>query len=168
MAERRAPGPLLCWGLAAFHTATLVLVLVIYLYRSAPIGELLANIQTSLGLLLYSALWAITWWSNYRWLQETQLLEAGTASEPDEVILAGFKWGGTTGTIFFGVLVGLLVLPQAPLSGIPFVVLVALIGAVVAFTVGGLLGGVFAVADIILFWIADQLVAANDQPGDLP
>lgn len=168
MDERLAPDALLCWGLAAFHTAVLVLVLVMYLYGSAPLGELLAEIQTSIGLLLYGALWGITWWSNHRWLQETQLLEADAVSDPDTVILAGFKWGGTTGVIFFGVLIVLLILPQIPLGGIPFVVLLALIGAIVAFAIGGLLGGIFAVADIVLFWVADQLVSATDQPSDTP
>lgn len=163
MAERLSQAALLCWGLAAFHTATLVLVLVSYLYRSVPLGELLAEIETSVGLVLYGVLWGITWWSNHRWLQETRLLEADAVSDPDDVILAGFKWGGTTGVIFFGVLVGLLVLPQTPLSGIPFIVFIALIGVIVAFTIGGLLGGVFAVADLILFWVADQLISANDQ-----
>lgn len=166
MDERLAPDALLCWGLAAFHTAVLVLVLVMYLYGRVPLGELLAEIQTSVGLLLYGALWGITWWSNHRWLRETQLLEAYAVSGPDTVILSGFKWGGTTGVIFFGVLVGLLVLPQIPLGGIPFVVLVTLIGAIVAFAVGGLLGGVFAVADIVLFWVADQFISATDQPGN--
>jgi len=166
MDERLAPDALLCWGLAAFHTAVLVVVLVMCLYGSVPVGEFLAEIETSVGLLLYGALWGITWWSNHRWLQETQLLESDAESDRDTVIRAGFEWGGTTGVIFFGVLVGLLVLPQIPLNAIPFVVLVALIGTIVAFVVGGLLGGVFAAADIVLFWVADQLVSATDQPSD--
>lgn len=153
MDRRRESDPLVGWGLAAFHAATLVVLLVILLFLWAPVGELLAGLQTVVGLALYLVLWATTWWTNHHWLRDTRLTMDESATNSSSFLRTSFRWGGVTGSVFFVALVILAVAPQTvPTSLFPLVIV--LIGVIVAFAIGGILGCIFGFADLALLRIA--------------
>lgn len=148
--------PLVGWGLATFHAATLVVVLITLLYRWFPVGELLAGLQTSVGLALFLALWATTWWTNHRWLGETRVMGNGNSTGSSSFIRTSFKWGGITGAVFFVVLVTLAFAPQTVPNSL-FPLAIVLFGMLVAFAIGGTVGCIFAFIDLVLIRVADRI-----------
>lgn len=156
MDRRRDPALIVGWALAAFHSTTLVVMLVTLLYLWAPVGELLAGLQTVVGLALYLVLWATTLWTNKHWPRDTRLTIDGTAINSSSFLRTSFKWGGVTGSVFFIALVILAVAAQTvPTSLFPLVIV--LIGVIVAFVIGGITGCIFAFTDLALLRIARRV-----------
>lgn len=156
------PDPLLVWCLAAYHTGLFVLVPVTLVHWVGALGDLLGGLSTLVGLVLYLALWATTWWTNRRLLATTPLGRAGRLA----VLKASVKWGGVTGGCFFLELVGVAVAQVGLAGGFgvpdlasvpPLLVLLAL-GTLVAFVVGGLVGVVQATLDLAAVHAVDLLV----------
>ena len=156
------PDPLLVWCLAAYHTGLFVLVPVTLVHWVGALGDLLGGLSTLVGLVLYLALWATTWWTNRRLLATTPLGRA----ERRAVLTGSVKWGGVTGGCFFLELVGVAV-AQVGLAGglgvpdpasIPPLVALLALGTLVAFVVGGLVGVVQATLDLAAVHLVDLLV----------
>lgn len=151
-----AGGSLVVLALATFHTGLLVALLVAVLYRFGPLGELLDGLRTSLGLGLYLALWATTWWTNRRWL--------GVVADPEVdasasiVVGTGGKWGGVNGVAFFWAVFAVTFLPLAILErDVVPTLFVWAIGSLLALGIGGIVGALFAAFDLALFRVAARL-----------
>lgn len=159
------PPPLLGWCLAGFHVALLVSLALTGLYLAGAAGELLAGLETVVGLALYGYLWAVTWWTNRRWLATAGLV---ASHRPDRrVVLAeAVKWGGATGVLFLAaplvVAAAFLVVGNGP-DVLPFVGLVALVGTLLAATTGAVVGGLLATLDLLLVR-ASRVVLAPEAP----
>ena len=188
--------PLVVWALASFHTATLTVLALAALYLDGAVGDLLAGLETTVGLGLYLALWAVAWWATRNVLRELAGRHEGESGEDADggeeadggneaddgegattlsVVLAGGKWGGANGVAFFWVLLAgflALNLPREPgraLEAVPFVLVAGAIGSVLALGVGGIVGALFASLDLALFRVA-RFVGPDDAaslgPGD--
>jgi hypothetical protein len=168
--------PLVVWALASFHTATLTVVPLTALYLDGAVGDLLAGLETSVGLGLYLALWAVTWWANrnvLRELPDRTANEGGKEADDGEnasilaVLLVGGKWGGANGVAFFWVLLAGFAALNAPrefgraLEAVPFLLIAGVIGSVLALGVGGIVGALFASLDLVLFRVA-RLLGPDD------
>jgi hypothetical protein len=148
---------LVVWALASFHVGLLVAGLVAALHLAGPLGELLAGLSTTVGLVLYLGLWATTWWTNRRWLR--------AANDPEiegSVVRTGTKWGGVNGTCFFWLLAVVNLVPlltpenlaRVELDFAVFFVVALGIGSVLALGVGGIVGSLFAGLDLALARVA--------------
>ena len=91
------PPPLLVWTLAAFHTATLVALAVAALHLAGRLGALLAGLDTAVGAAAYLYLWAVTWWTNRRWLAASGPALATGAADPRAVAVGAARWGAVAG-----------------------------------------------------------------------
>ncbi|MFC7155726.1 hypothetical protein ACFQPA_09665 [Halomarina halobia] len=162
----RAPDPLLVWAFGTFHVAFLVAALVALLHVAAPLGDLLRGLDTVTGLALYLVLWATTWWT-----ARAVLARATVGGGVDRLALLkqGLLWGGVNGVCFLLALVLVLLGPRLIAEG-EFValVLVAGIGVAVALVVGGLVGGLFALLDLLLFRLAGWPRRGSDATTDDP
>jgi hypothetical protein len=156
------PDPLLVWCLAAYHTALFVLVPVALVHWVGALGDLLGGLSTVVGLVLYLALWATTWWTNRRLLATTPLRRTDRRA----VLKGSVKWGGVTGGCFFLELVGVAVV-QVGLAGglgvpepasVPPILALLALGTLVAVVVGGLVGVVQATLDLTALSVVDLLV----------
>jgi hypothetical protein len=153
---------LLLWCLATFHTALFVLVPVALIHGVGALGDLLGSLSTVVGLVLYLALWATTWWTNRRLLATTPF----ERSEWWAVLKASVKWGGVTGSCFLLELVVVAVVQVAlaggfgtpDLASIPPLLLILAVGTLIAFVVGGLVGVVQATLDLAALGVADALL----------
>ena len=152
--------PLVVWALASFHTAALVAVLVVALYLAGSLGDLLSGLSTIVGLGIYLALWAFTWWT-------TRCVVRAVARSGDDasafvVLREGGKWGGVDGACFLWVLLVVVLVPGADvtLEGVFLFLFYGGIGSILALGVGGIVGMVFAVIDLVLFRIARSLSPA--------
>jgi hypothetical protein len=159
--------PLVVWALASFHTGLLVAVLVTALHLAGPLGELLAGLSTTVGLVIYLGLWATTWWTNRRWLRAAIDPETGGS-----VVRTGMKWGGVNGTYFFWLLVVVNVVPLLtpenlarvePDFAVFFVVALG-IGSILALGIGGIVGSLFAIFDLALVRVAARIVPETRPP----
>jgi hypothetical protein len=165
MADSGAPDPLLVFVFATFHTALFTLVPVTLLHWSGALGDLLGGLSTTVGLTLYTLLWATTWWTNRRLLATTTFARGAGWS----VLKASVKWGGVTGSLFFLELVAVIVLealiagevgPPDP-TGVLFLLTFVGLATLVAFVVGALVGVVQAALDLLaLRVVTDGLAAA--------
>ncbi|NEU56811.1 hypothetical protein [Halorussus sp. MSC15.2] len=156
--------PLVVWALASFHVAALVAVLVVGLYTAGSLGDLLGGLDTVVGLALYLALWASTWWTTRRVLGA--VADAGTDASALTVVGAGGRWGGVNGVCFLWVLLFVAAVPGADvtLAGVLYFLAFGGIGSILALGVGGIVGVLFAVLDLALFRAARGLTPASASP----
>jgi hypothetical protein len=94
---------LVVWGFATFHTAFFMAVLILLLYVGGNLGALLGSLNSVVGVALFGALWATTWFSTR---QSWRGLHWSLAGPPDFRRLAwlGMLWGGLNGMLFATVL----------------------------------------------------------------
>lgn len=151
------PRPLLVWALASFHVALLVAVAVGLLYAAGFLGNQLAALDTSVGVVAFIYLWAVTWWTNRRMLASLDGDLLSAAPSRTDVLVNAMAWGGMAGVLVFlppFVLVFGFIVVAGGIEALPFLVIAAVIGVVVAAGVGVVLGGVLAVIDLALLWTA--------------
>lgn len=144
------PPAVLVWGVSTFHVVVLVVVLVTGLFLSGAAGDVLSGLDTTVGAAIYLYLWGITWWTTRRWLLAGGLPLTADRPASRAVAVATLKWGGITGLLFFAgllVVAGGALLVIGDVGTIPVVVGIGLVGSPLAFTVGAVVAGVFAVAD---------------------
>jgi len=155
-----SPARLLTWSLATFHATTFVLAIVLFAYSRDGLGTALAGLNTFVGLGLFVALWATTYFTTSRALKGLDLL--GSARDRDQYTRRVFRWGAANGMSFL-VILGLVALVTAVSStrldqvgrGIFFPALfIAPIALAVSAAVGGVVGLIFGTIDLGLFALA--------------
>lgn len=147
------PVSLLAWCLATFHTALLVSLFVIGFYLVGAAGDVLRGLETAVGIVVYLYLWGVTWWTHRRWLDAHGVALITGRPDPRAVTVDALKWGGVTGLLFFvGVLVpsAVVLVASNGFETIPLVVLATVVGTLLSFVVGAVVGMVFALLDLLL------------------
>lgn len=150
--DRRDPASLLAWAVAAFNAAVLVVVAVGLLYAVGGLGGALDRLDTVLGLAAYLYLWAVTWWTNRRWLADVGDRALGGDADATRFLAGALTWGAAAGVLLFVpvlvVLAGLI--GAGGLAALAFLLLAAVLGAAVAAGVGAFVGGVLGLLDLLL------------------
>ena len=151
---------LVTWSLATFHATAFVLAIVLFAYSRDALGAGLSGLNTFVGLGLFVALWATTYFTTSRALRGLDLI--GSARDRDGYVWRTFRWGAANGMSFL-VILGIVAIGTAIANtqpgqvgpGILFPALViAPIALVVSAAVGGVVGGLFGVVDLALFSLA--------------
>lgn len=161
---------LVTWALATFHATVFVLAIVLFAYSRGALGPALSGLNTFVGLGLFGALWATTYFTNDRALKSLDLV----ASARDSVGYGrrAFRWGAANGMAFVAVL-GVVALGAALANTRPGqlgtgILLPALfitpIALVVSAAVGGVVGVLFGLIDLALFALAG-LLGGNPKPA---
>ena len=155
-----SPARLLTWSLATFHATVFVLAIVLFAYSRDGLGAALAGLNTFVGLGLFLALWATTYFTTSRALKGLDVL--GSARDRDQYTRRVFRWGAANGMSFL-VIPGLVALgtavfntrPDQVGTGIFFPALfIAPIALAVSAAVGGVVGLIFGTIDLGLFLLA--------------
>jgi uncharacterized membrane protein YedE/YeeE len=147
-------------SLATFQTSILVLLIVFAAYRAGELADVLAASSLLVGTLLFAFLWLTNFWCTLRAVREVevQLLDQAPFSR---MLLQGTKWGGINGVLVFLLpLAGTLVffagraVIQGELEGLAgvlaFGATFGVLGAIVAFLVGMVIGFAFAALEVVL------------------
>src|SRR5215216_5310593 len=96
------PRALLGFALGTFHAALLLLVLILVTYWTGGLEDALGESSALVGLLLFAALWGVSWVSAHRVLGAVELEELRFTSDG---IAFGALWGGFSGVGFLLLLV---------------------------------------------------------------
>jgi hypothetical protein len=126
------------------------------------LGDLLGGLDTLVGLGLYLALWASTWWTTRQVLRS--VADAGTDASTVAVVGTGGKWAGANGAVFFWILLAGFAVVNVPrdlgtaLEAVPFLLVAGGVGSLLALGVGGFVGVLFAALDLALVRAARLLV----------
>ena len=151
---------LVTWSLATFHASTFVLTIVLLAYSRGGLGGTLSGLNTFVGLGLFVALWATTYFTTARALAGLDLI--ASLRDRDGYLRRTLRWGSRNGMAFLAVL-GVVALfaavantrPEQVGPGILFPALfIAPIALVVSAGVGGAVGLIFGFIDLALFAIA--------------
>jgi hypothetical protein len=151
---------LVTWSLATFHATVFVLVIVLFGYSGGGLGGALGGLNTFVGLGLFLALWATTYFTTSRALRGLDLIGSGRdrGTYPRRAV----RWGAANGISFLAILGIVAILtaisntrPGQVTSGILFPALLILpIALAVSAVVGGVIGGFFGIVDLALFALA--------------
>ncbi len=151
---------LVTWSLATFHATAFVLAIVLFAYSRDALGAGLSGLNTFVGLGLFVALWATTYFTTSRALKGLDLI--GSARDRDGYVRRTFRWGAANGMSFL-VILGIVAIgtaiantqPGQVVAGILFPALfIAPIALIVSAAVGGAVGALFGVVDLALFSLA--------------
>ena len=161
---------LVTWSLATFHATAFVLAIVLFAYSRDALGAGLSGLNTFVGLGLFVALWATTYFTTAKALAGLDLL--GSARDRDGYMRRTLRWGARNGMAFLAVLgvvaLGIAISNTQPGQiglGILFpALLIAPIALVVAAAVGGAVGVIFGFIDLALFAVAG-LGRGDSAPG---
>ncbi|KAA9399963.1 hypothetical protein Har1130_02465 [Haloarcula sp. CBA1130] len=144
------------WTLATFDTALFVLLGVLAAHASGDLADLLAGLNTLVGVAVFCYLWALFVLA-VRWVHSRVSL--GDAP-PQALALHGIVAGCATGIAFLLGLFAVALVPALQRGGIRLqsVLLVLLIGAGVAAVVGGVVGVLASLLDIAVYKLAGYLL----------
>lgn len=151
---------LVTWALATFHATFFVLVIVLFAYSGGGLGLALGGLNTFVGLGLFTALWATTYFTTAKALAGLDLI--GSARDRGGYPRRTLRWGARNGMAFLAILaiVALFVAvtstrPELIGTGILFPALfIAPIALAVSAAVGGAVGLAFGFIDLALFALA--------------
>ena len=151
---------LVTWSLATFHATAFVLAIVLFAYSRDALGAGLSGLNTFVGLGLFVALWATTYFTTSRALKGLDLI--GSARDRDGYVPRTFRWGAANGMSFLVTLgivaIGTAIANTQPVqvgAGILFpALLIAPIALIVSAAVGAAVGALFGFVDLALFSLA--------------
>lgn len=171
-ADRRV---VLAWALGTFHACVLGLVLLVLLYPTGGLGQLLAGLETLTGLLIFIALWSTSVWTTRHALADGVWL---STSPIDRAVFFGqaLRWGAATGTLFLAELGAiflvrtLIVTPSTLLTlgvwGIAaFGAAIGTIGMLFAFVIGAIVGVTLGGLDLVALSLARRVARDGQAPG---
>jgi hypothetical protein len=147
-------------SLATFQSSVLVLLIVFAAYRAGELADVLAASSVLAGTLLFAFLWLTNFWCTLHAVREVeiQLLNRAPFSR---MLFQGTKWGGINGALVFLLpFLGALVLVaaasiirgdlEAMANVLAFGATFGVLGPVVAFLVGMVIGLAFAALEVAL------------------
>ncbi|WP_336358404.1 hypothetical protein [Haloarcula sp. CGMCC 1.6347] len=157
------PVSLVTWTLATFDTALFVLLGVLAAHASGGLADLLAGLNTLVGVAVFCYLWALFVLA-VRWVHGRVALDSAGVST---LVLHGVAAGCATGVAFLLGLFAVALVPTIQSGGVRLqaVLLVLLIGAGVAAVVGGVVGLVASLLDGAVYRLAGYFLpeAENEQ-----
>jgi hypothetical protein len=137
-----------------------VLVIVLFGYSGGGLGGALGGLNTFVGLGLFVAFWATTYFTTSRALRGLDLI--GSGHDRGRYPRRALRWGAANGMSFLAILGIVAVLtaiantrPGQVTSGILFPALLTTpIALIVSAVVGGVIGAFFGIVDLALFALA--------------
>jgi hypothetical protein len=140
---------LLLWSLAAFRTTSFVLATILWLHTRASLSSSLQRLDTLTGFALFAVLWTTTSVASRNGLRQIGASPDAAGTIVMNTIVAG-AWNGL---YLFGVLAaGFLVVTIVARAGdaaaiVPALAFAVAFGGTLAFTIGGIVGLVYAMLE---------------------
>ena len=153
MADTDRPHSLRLWSIATFHAVSFVGLLVVGVHWSGSLASVLGRLDTLTGFGVFFVLWATTWCATRVGLRSigSRVDEATASSVIFSMTVAG-GWNGVAVLLLMIVVALVFALARgvAGLSLIPVLFFTSVIGSLLAFTVGAVVGLLYGLADAAL------------------
>jgi hypothetical protein len=152
------------WSLATFHTVSFMVSLAVGVHLSGSLAAALKPLDTKTGFGFFLILWAITWFATRAGLRQmkTRIEEASATSIVSSTTIAG-GWNGIG--IWIAIVSGYAIFTLASrsraLALIPLFFLASVLGSLLAFTVGAVVGLVYGLTDALLLRLSAGLFLAH-------
>jgi len=157
--------------LATFHTTLLVLVVLTLVYFLGDLGDGLDDLNTFVGLGLFAYLWVLVWFATAGALDRLRWPEqASYAATVEAAMYGGGQVGAAlvvmTAALAAGAFVvgGVATLDTDLFFAVLFVVPIAAIGGLVAFSVGAIVGIAFGALDSLLVSLSGRVLDSASPP----
>jgi len=147
------------WSLSTFHATGFIVIVALGLHLCGTLGDTLRRLDTARGVAAFIILWASTcaatsWGLRYA---------ARPAQSTDAFSFSMAIAGGLNGVAVFAVLLAVFAVRVAtassyPLAAIPVLFLSAVIGSLLAFTIGTMVGLVFGLIDTVVIRMGSALL----------
>lgn len=174
MANSSSSTRLVEWSLSAFHTSLFFWLFAIVLYVTGSLGNLLASLNTLIGVVVFIFLWVTTWFCTRQVVRRTlNTADWGASKISLGLTLAlAMLGGGVNGLLFFliplflaAIVAAVAVITSRSLTDVPALLIIFgysfAIGSVLAFGIGVVFGLVFAFLDLLLLGGSQFLFALN-------
>ena len=146
--------PLRLWSLTTFHTASFVAAAVIGLHIRGALLTALSRLDTSLGVASFLSLWALTWYATRAGVRQMgPRIEAASSAT---IVFSTTVAGGLNGVGILAIVPVLAVMSAVSygvlraLGALPVLFLFVVIGGVLAFTIGAVVGLIYGLIDALL------------------
>ena len=146
--------PLRLWSLTTFHTASFVAAAVLGLHIRGALLTAISRLDTSLGVAFFLSLWALTWYATRAGVR--QLGPAIDTASSATIVFSTTVAGGLNGSGILAIVAVLAVMsavsngvPRA-LGALPVLFFFVVIGGVLAFTIGAVVGLIYGLVDTLL------------------
>jgi hypothetical protein len=152
--------PLRAWSVATFHTVSFIVVAVAFTHASDSLKEAIGRLDTKTGVAFFAAFWTLTTFVTRAGLRKLAPIEAASTSS---IVFQTTIAGGWNGVGVFALLVvvnvvsGFVSRGVAAMSFLPVQFFAAVIGSLLAFTIGAVVGMVYGLIDAALIGCADLL-----------
>ena len=165
-------GHLRLWSFATFHTVSFTVLVAVGVHLSGSLAAALRQLDTRTGFSVFLALWAITWFATRAGLSQMKprVEEAPTATIMFSTTIAG-GWNGVgiwIGIEAAGLVVTLLGRPGSVLAVILVLFLATVLGSLLAFTVGAVVGLCYGLIDAVLLRLSAWLFLTAEPVADPP
>ncbi len=137
-------------SLATFRAATFLIAIVLWLHLRGVLPAFLGRLDTLSGFAAFAAFWCSTAVASRIGLG----LEGGVGG----TTVAGCWNGAFVFLAAFGVTTFIRIAADGPMFAAIVLPFAAMLGAIVAFSIGGIVGAVYAVAEALLFSIGRRLL----------
>jgi hypothetical protein len=148
------------WSLAAFHTVSFVALAVVATHLNGSLKDALGRLDTGTGMAAFLAFWTLTFFSTRAGLRKMMPIEtAPTSSIVFQTTIAG-GWNGAgifASLVVVSLVSGFVSRGLAAMSFLPVQFLVAVIGTLLAFTIGSVVGLVYGLIDALLLGCGEML-----------
>jgi hypothetical protein len=157
--------PLRAWSLATFHTVTFVVAAAAFAHASDSLKEALARLDTKTGVAFFGAFWALTFFITRAGLRKMMPVETASTSS---IVFGTTIAGAWNGVGVFAILVSVGLVSGFATRGfeamrlLPVQFLTAVLGSLLAFTVGAVAGLVYGLVDALLIGCAEMLYRASN------
>ncbi len=174
MANSTSSTHLLEWSLSAFHTSLFFWLFVVILYLTGNLGNLLASLNTLIGVVVFIFLWATTWLCTSQVVRRTvHAADWGAGKIPlGKALGLALLGGGFNGLVFFLIPLFLeaifavvaIIASRSFTDAAAVLVLFGTslrIGSALSFTIGAVFGFFFALLDLLLLGASQVLFTLN-------
>jgi hypothetical protein len=153
MAGIEDPIDLRVWSVATFRAVSFVIVVALTIHNRGTLAAALSNLNTALGLAFFAVLWTTTWIatrSGERYYRRRVEDERYSASRVEATIVAG----GWNGVLIYLVpaVIGFVLLHNVG------ILVFSVLGAVIAFVIGGFVGLAYGIVETALRRLSDLLI----------
>jgi len=151
------------WSLATFRTTSFMTAAVLTLHLRGTLPAFLHRLDTSIGFAAFVAFWVATWVATRIGLHMAERDAVAAYGAPGTAIPTTIVAGGWNGVFVFAMLaltvVAAFAQPQGvrALAAVPVFLFGAVIGSLLAFTIGGIAGFVYGLVDALVILIGAAL-----------